>query len=143
MSSVVKVSEAATLALHAMAFLAANPGERFSAKQIAGLHGVSEAHLSKVLQRLAKVGLLDSARGPKGGFVLARPAEQITLLDVYEAVDGPLRPTTCLLGTPICNGRGCIMGDVLKTVNEQTKNYLTQTSVLDVAGTYRGESDDD
>ena len=143
MSSVVKVSEAATLALHTMAFLAANPGERFSAKQIAGTHEVSEAHLSKVLQRLAKVGLLNSARGPKGGFVLARPAEEITLLDVYEAVDGPLCPTTCLLGTPICNGRGCIMGDVLKTVNEQTKTYLTETTVLDVAGTYRGESNDD
>ena len=143
MSSIVKVSEAATLAMHTMAFLAANPGERFSVKHIAGIHDVSEAHLSKVLQRLAKIGLLNSARGPKGGFVLARAAEEITLLNVYEAVDGPLDPTTCLLGSPVCNGRGCIMGDVLKTVNEQTKTYLTQTTIVDVASSYCGEDDDD
>jgi len=143
MSSVVKVSEAATLALHTTVFLAANPGERFSVKQMARAHDVSRAHLSKVLQRLAKVGLVNSTRGPKGGFVLACPADEITLLDVYEAVDGPLSPTICLFGSPICNGRGCIMGDLLKTVNEKTKAYLTQTTVLDVAGVYRGESNDD
>ena len=143
MSSVMKVSEAATLALHTMVFLAANPGERFSVKQIAGTHDVSEAHLSKVLQRLAKVGLVNSTRGPKGGFVPARAADEITLLDVYEAVDGPLSPMTCLFGTPICNGRRCIMGDVLKMVNEQTKTYLTQTTILDVADVYHGESNDD
>ncbi len=143
MSTVVRVSEAASLGLHTMAFLAAHPDGRFSAKQIAEIHHVSEAHLSKVLQRLAKVGLVNSVRGPKGGFRLGGPADEISLLDVYEAIDGPLRPTTCLFGTPICDGRACIMADVLKRVNEETNRYLTQTTVADAANAYLGEGADD
>ena len=143
MSSVLKVSEAASFALHTVVFLAANPDERFSTKRIAEVHDISEAHLSKVLQRLAKLGLVNSVRGPKGGFTLRRSADEITLLEVYEAIDGPLSPTTCLFGTPICNGRGCIMGDVLKSLNEETRAYLAGTTVSDVTAVYRGEGADD
>jgi Rrf2 family protein len=86
MSNLFKVSEAASLALHAMLHIVANPNRPVSTREIAsGMHA-SEAHLAKVLQRLARVGLARSTRGPKGGFVLGRPAETITLLDVYEAI---------------------------------------------------------
>ena len=71
METILKMSEAVSIALHASALLASDPGTKLSNKQIAGRLHVSEAHLSKVLQRLVKVGLVRSMKGPKGGFVLA------------------------------------------------------------------------
>ena len=135
MASVWKISEAATLALHAMVYLAAHNGRFYSTKEIAEAHNVSEAHLSKVLQRLSKVGLVNSTRGPKGGFSLGRPAESVMLLEVYESIDGPLEATKCLLGKPVCTG-ACIMRDLVENVNRETQQYLSGTSVADVVEAY-------
>ena len=100
MSAMPTLSEAATLAMHAVALLAAHPKRCVQSKEMSSTLGASQAHLSKVLQRLVKVGFLDSIRGPKGGFVLARKARDATLLDVYESIDGPLPQHSCLLGPP-------------------------------------------
>jgi Rrf2 family protein len=127
MSHLMKVSEAASLALHSMAYLAGSPGRNVSARQVAERLGVSEAHLSKVLQRLAQAGLVKSSRGPKGGFTLKIPAAKITLLDIFETIEGRLEATECLLGIPICNGPDCILGGLLKSVDEQAREYLGQT----------------
>ncbi len=141
MSNVIKVSEAASLALHTMVFLAKNNGQLASTKEIASTLQVSEAHLSKVLQRLVRVGLVKSTRGPKGGFELARGGDQITLLDVYESIDGPLGSTNCLLGTPTCGGNVCILGDLLKTVNKEVKEYLAGTKLNGLANVYGRKHD--
>ncbi len=129
MSHLMKVSEAASLALHSMAYLAGCPGVNVSARQIATRLGVSEAHLSKVLQRMAQAGLVKSSRGPKGGFALKIPAEKITLLDIFETIEGRLEATECLLGIPICSGPYCILGGLLKQVDEQAREYLDQTKL--------------
>ncbi len=132
MSNLLKVSEAASLGLHTMVLLAAAPDRLFSAREAAGLLGVSEAHLAKVLQRLARDGLVDSVRGPKGGFSLARPAEQITLLDVYEAIEGPLEVRNCLFSSQLCDGRNCIFGHMLQSVDAQVREYLAGTKLTQV-----------
>jgi len=75
MNSVLRISEAASLAMHAMMALAAQPEHRRSAQDLARQLDVSLAHLAKVLQRLAKAGYVASTRGPKGGFTLALPAD--------------------------------------------------------------------
>jgi len=90
MSGVLKISNAATIALHAMTYLAAFPDNKHMTKEIASLHQVSEAHLSKVLQRLTRAGLVKAVRGPKGGFSLAKSADEISLLEVYETIEGTL-----------------------------------------------------
>jgi Rrf2 family protein len=125
---VFKVSEAASLALHAMTVLATNPGRAISTSEIAEGLGVSENHLSKVFQRLARAGLVRSTRGPKGGFSLDRAADDLTLLDVYEAIEGPLVPRSCLFGRPVCNGQ-CILGDLLHSVNTQIHDRLATTKL--------------
>ena len=81
MDTILRISDAANLAIHAMAHIARSKGNvNHSVGEIAGEQGVSVAHLSKVMQRLVKVGLLTSRRGPGGGFVLGRAADKISLL---------------------------------------------------------------
>jgi Rrf2 family protein len=56
--------------------------------RLAEYHGVPTAYLAKHLQAMSRAGLLESVQGPRGGYRLARPADQITMLDVVEAIDG-------------------------------------------------------
>ncbi len=132
MSGVLRVSEAASLALHSMTLLAANPGHSIPTREMASRFHGSEAHLSKVLQRLTKAGLVESTRGPKGGFAIGRPADKITLLDVYESIEGTLVPCECLLSVPVCEGNGCILGGILETVDKQIREYMAKTRLSDL-----------
>ena len=132
MANMLKISEAASLAMHTMVLLAANPERVISTRETAETLGVSEAHLSKVLQRLTRAGLVESTRGPKGGFRPSRPTDEITLLDVYESIEGRLVPKTCLFGEPICNGSACILGQLLGTVNTTIADYLRGTKLSDL-----------
>ena len=133
-AAMLRISEAASLAMHAMVLLAKNAHRVVSTREIAGTLKVSEAHLSKVLQRLTRTGLLKSVRGPRGGFLLDGLAGDITLLQVYEAIEGPLTTRTCLFDRPICNGNGCILGDLLRTVNKEVSSYLSETKLSELMG---------
>lgn len=126
MAGIVQISEAASLALHSMVSIAGAPGHPVNLKSIACSTGISETHLAKVLQRLVKAGLLDSTRGPRGGFDLARPAEEINLLSVYEAVEGPLGTEDCLLHASSCpyRFRRCIFGGLLAETNSKFREYM-------------------
>ena len=134
MAKLLRISDAATLALHTMALLASAEPDRLCVREVADRLSASRAHLSKVLQRLAKAGLVTSIRGPRGGFSLARPAEEITLLEAYEAIDGRLEDSTCLLGAPVCSGNSCLLGDLVETVNLHVRVRLAGTRLRDVAG---------
>jgi len=140
MDNVLKISEAASLALHAMAFLSTHRDRRSSTHEIATRLHASEAHLSKVLQRLAKAGLVQSARGPKGGFGLADHWQDIRLLDVYEAIEGRLVPAKCLLGTPICGGK-CIFGGLVEKLNREVRDRLAGTRLSDLGDIFAGGKD--
>ncbi len=137
MASVLRVSDAAALALHTTVMLAACKQRIVSTVEIAETLHASEAHLAKVLQRLHKAGLVESVRGPKGGFRLSKAGDQITMLEVYEAIEGPLAPSTCLLATRICDGSRCILGDLLRTVNSSVREYLSKTRLSDLVGIFR------
>ena len=133
MRTALRVSEATSLALHAMALLAQNGRHSLSCNDMATTLSVSEAHLSKVLQRLGKQGFVSSTRGPKGGFRLARPAADVSLLDVYEAIDGPVHFSNCLFEQPVCADHArCIMGDLLASVDQAVLRYLQQTRLTDL-----------
>jgi Rrf2 family protein len=131
-----RISDAAAMALHAMTLMAADPGGRHAVREIAGTLRVSEAHLAKVLQRLMRMGLVSSTRGPGGGYVLARPRDEITLLDIVEAIEGPLDPADCIMPTRTCTGGVCILGDLLETINRRVREYLGGTNLDELAGIY-------
>ena len=136
MPEILRFSDAASLAFHAMAYLARTPQDHQTVGHVAGLLQCSEAHLSKVMQRLQRAGLVRSTRGPKGGYRLERPAEDITLLNVFEIVEGPLNGATCLLETPVCQTDACILGDLLIRLNRQIDEYLSQTTLSQLASVY-------
>lgn len=137
MNHLLKMSEAASLALHAAAFLAARQKETLSTRQIAESLGVSGTHLSKVLQRLAKSGLVKAKRGPAGGFELIKPIEKTTLKDVYEAIEGKnaLKPLKCMMKKPVCNGY-CILGDLLIVIDDKVRQCFSHTTLLEIAGSF-------
>lgn len=138
MSAPLKISEAASLALHAMVLLAGQSGGPLSTRQISAQLRVSDHHLSKVMQRLGRAGLVDSTRGPKGGFRLARRGSAITLLEIYEAVEGPFSGRACLLDRPACQG-GCALGGLVNILGSEVQAYLARTKLGDLAaGMARG-----
>jgi Rrf2 family protein len=92
----VKLPESTEWVLHAVTSLAQlEPGATVSAAQLAEHFDVPPAYLAKQLQTLVRAGVLAASTGPRGGFRLGRPAEEITLLQVVEAVDGSSRFYQC------------------------------------------------
>ncbi len=91
-----RLSQGVEWALHCCSVLAGVPPERVvpSAK-LAELHDVPPAYLAKHLQALSAAGIVQSVPGPRGGYRLARPADDITVLDVVLAVDGDEAAFTC------------------------------------------------
>ena len=79
-----------------------------------------------------------SQRGPKGGFTLQRRPEDITLLEVYEATEGPLPQQRCLLGNPMCGGN-CILGGLLERVGDEVRQYFANTRLSDLKDTFGQE----
>jgi len=138
MSNVIKISEAASIALHAMVLLARERPNGMNAKKMADVIQVSEAHLAKVLQRLARVDLVFSNRGPRGGFTMNRDPKDITLLSVYEAVEGTLDPTGCLFAVPVCRGDDCIFGTLLKEKSEEIRRYMEEKTLDQLTSIYGG-----
>ncbi len=133
MPCALKISEAASMGMHAMGLLALAPGRPLSTKEIATCFTLSEAHMSKVLQRLVKVGLLRSVRGPKGGFSLAGDPDRTTLLEVFEAIEGKMEESSCLFGVPLCDGQSCILGSVMARANLMLMDHLSKTSLTEIS----------
>ena len=137
MTKILNITEAASLALHTSVLLTENTDKLISIKDITAKIPASEAHLSKVLQRLGKVGIVKSLRGPKGGFVLNKSPEEISLLDVYEAIDGSVRLENCLFNTKVCSGNSCILNTILKDINDKMYETLSKTKLSDLVDLYK------
>jgi Rrf2 family protein len=84
-----KLSDGVEWGVHACVLLAVLPPDSaLPAARLAEYHGVPSAYLAKHLQALARAGVLETVKGPRGGYRLARPATEISVLDVVEAIDG-------------------------------------------------------
>ena len=85
-----RMSDAVEWSIHCCSLLAALPEDQaLPAARLAEYHEVPPAYLAKALQAMAAAGIVESRPGPRGGYRLARPATDITLLDIVQAVDGP------------------------------------------------------
>ncbi len=132
MTGLLKFPDAASLALHGAAFVASKGGERASTDETAAALEVSRAHLSKVLQRLTRGGILRAARGPGGGYSLAKPAKKIMLLDIYEVMEGPIDKSGCPFGIPACKGDKCALGNKFISKSRELIAHLAKTPLSSV-----------
>jgi Rrf2 family protein len=86
----VQFSVGVEYAFHSLFYLVDIPEHKsVGIRQIAELHGITESYLSKVFARLRKAGIVRSVPGVKGGYELARPAEEVSFWDIIEALEGP------------------------------------------------------
>jgi len=128
MAKIVHLSEAASLAIHAMVLIAKSENH-INVNIIAREMGASRNHLAKVLQQLVKQNYLRSVRGPNGGFVLNVNPANLTLLDIYEAIEGRIDTPECPLDRQICPFDKCLMGGMVKNVTDQFKDYFSKQTL--------------
>jgi Rrf2 family protein len=131
--SAFKISEAAGLAIHAVTLIVRDQnGVPLKLSRLAQQLSASEAHLGKVMHRLALSQIVTSKRGPTGGFVVGPKAAKSTLLDLYEMFDGPLGDTHCLLGYKNCPFGKCAFGDAIAVVNQHLRETLGKKKLTDL-----------
>lgn len=126
-------SQTAEYALRAVACLARRPAEPITTQQLALVSRVPAGYLAKILQALARAGVVSGQRGLNGGFLLARPAEELTLLDVVRVADGSRRITSCPMGLPEHGTRLCPLHrrlDEAVALAERTLGEVTVAEVL-------------
>ncbi len=104
-----------------------------SAKDIAEAYHIPPQLLAKILQTLAKAGLLVSHAGTNGGYSLARAAKDITAFEVIRAIDGPLFITSCITIHGTCDlNSTCTIKEPLRKVNDSIKDLLCGISIADL-----------
>jgi len=129
------LSQTAEYALRTVVFVAGQGDQPVRIDEMAAALGIPRKYLSKTVYRLARGGVLHSARGRGGGFRLARPAEKVGLLDVIALFDqlGPER--RCLLGWDVCSDRNpCEAHARWKEVATRVATFFNQTTVADLIG---------
>ncbi len=139
MAKLFKTSHAAALALHALAYLAQTKGRLVRTCEIAEHYNVSEAHLAKVLNRLSKQDLVNTTRGPRGGLSLRKPAEEITLKELYEAIEGPFELSRCMFGLPICDGSRCVLGAFFEKIANVVEEMMADTKLSEICLSMKGK----
>ena len=131
-------------AVMAMVDLARNSGGKSVAlNDIAVRQEISLSYLEQLFAKLRRGGLVISARGPGGGYRLARSAAETRIADIILAVDEPIKATRCELGSPKgCTGHQgrCVTHDLWEETGRQIQRYLASVSLADVlAGRVRAD----
>ena len=134
------MNEGVEWALHSCVNLCFIPGETVTAKRLAAFYELPTAYLNKQLQALSRAGILSSTSGPKGGFQLARSPEQITVLDVVVAIDGPeeaFRCTEILKAGPGADQKAdyrasCIVSQTMRTAELTYRRELAGRTIADI-----------
>lgn len=122
---VVRLSEATSIALHGMAAIAKMDGQSINVRNLAKKIGASEHHLHKVMRKLVEAGLVLSDRGPKGGFLLAKKPAEISLLDIYQSMEGKMKEERCGLDRDVCPfGKTCMFCDLFKEMTGTFKEHF-------------------
>jgi Rrf2 family protein len=128
-----KLSKKADYGLIALRHLAVYQAQgSASAKEIAGRYRIPLALLSKVLQKLARSGLLTAEQGLRGGYRLARDPRQISALEVIRAIDGPVLLTSCFDGA-CTQSEQCTVREPLRRVHESIVDLLAGITITDMA----------
>src|SRR5579863_2657387 len=128
-------SRSSEYAIRALVNLTQVPEGKYAmAKRVAGEEEMPAHFLAKILQQLARKGLLRSSKGPTGGFSLRVPADEIRLVDIVEALDGLTEYQQCAAGLSECSDdMPCPLHDSWKAVRSRIMDYLGRNTIADLA----------
>jgi Rrf2 family iron-sulfur cluster assembly transcriptional regulator len=128
-------SRSAEYAIRASVRLAQVPDGKYAmVKQIAAEEEIPAHFLAKILQQLARKGLLRSSKGPTGGFALRLPADEMRMLDIVEALDGLTEYEKCASGLAECSDEmPCALHDAWKALRSRIMDYLGRNTIADLA----------
>ena len=133
-----RLSTKGRYAVMAMADLArreCDPSRAVALAEIAARQEISLSYLEQLFARLRRKGLVQSARGPGGGYRLARTADATSIADIVHAVDEPLRATRCGAGKGcMLKGERCLTHDLWEDLGHRIEDYLASVSLADVVG---------
>jgi Rrf2 family protein len=132
MAHVIQFSEAAFIALHGMVIIGqSEKKELVNVIHIAERLNSSKHHVAKVMQRLVKDGYLNSQRGPSGGFTLKISPDKITLLELYESIEGKIEIGKCPLDRQVCKFDKCLFNNVTRQMTEEFVDYMKNETLSD------------
>lgn len=122
-----RLSKAAEYAIRGVLYLSAKSDAKTTGiEEIAKAQEVPPAYLAKLFQTLAKKGFVRSVRGHDGGFLLARKPEDISFLEIIEAVEGPIFLNDCLIHEGYCpRDKTCPVHDVWREAQKRFLDFLT------------------
>ena len=125
----------AATAIAVMSYLAADPARRAGSGEIADARGISQALTAKLLTQLASAGLVTGQPGPGGGYTLAKPAEQISLMDIVQLFEQTEPPSLCPFGPDWCGkGDPCPLHDTIRTMVEDNRRFMEETRLSIFSG---------
>jgi len=130
-----KLSRRTDYALRAITYLSVRQGNGpCSIAEIAGAEKIPREFTAKVLKELCRTGFIRSRLGPHGGYRLAKSPDEMTVLEIMEALDGPLAINDCLAEPQFCGQTpGCRMHRLFRRVNDSMKEILGKTTVAEIA----------
>lgn len=125
-----QITRQADYALRAMVYLARlGPEERAATKKIAEVQKIPPSFLAKIISQLSIAKLIDTSRGARGGVLLARPASEISLLEVVEAIDGPIALNDCTVTPGKCdNAEFCPLHDIWQEAQDELVAKLREST---------------
>jgi len=128
-----QITRQADYAVRAVLHLARSGDVRTATSVIAEEQKIPPSFLAKIISQLSIAGLLHTSRGARGGVTLARQAGEITLLEVIEAIDGPIQLNECVGDTSICSfDKDCPLRPVWCEAQEQLVGRLKSTNFADM-----------
>lgn len=135
-----RLSKKADYALMAMKHLATHAdAASASAREIAEAYDIPVELMAKVLQRLARSGLVLSLQGTRGGYRLARPTAQISVADIIQAIDGPLTVTACSTEAENCGQYAkCSVRDPLWKIKDRIISALSDCTLQEISAELPG-----
>ena len=125
-----QITRQADYAVRAILYLAdLGPGTRASTAQIARERNIPLTFLAKIISQLSVAGIVHATRGARGGVSLGRPADKISLLEIVEAIDGPVALNECVLNNSLCpQGDLCTVRSVWCEAQADLVRKLAQTN---------------
>ncbi|MDB5971829.1 MAG: system Fe-S cluster assembly regulator [Hydrocarboniphaga sp.] len=138
-----KLAKLTDYAAVVMTAIAADPARLHSAQELADRSHLPPATVSKLLKQLAKARLIEATRGAQGGYRLTRSAEQITVADVVDAVEGPIAVTRCSIHTGDCNiETSCGTRANWRLINTAIRQALEAVTLAQIAAPLRRSSNE-